>query len=56
MIVRVQVVPPIPGIVPMNCALAVLQCLHIFWFGLILKAVARFIWADRLEDVREDDA
>jgi len=49
-----QVEPPIPGFGPMNGALVVLQCLHIFWFYLIVIAVWKQIVTGDLEDQRED--
>ena len=32
-----QIEPSVPGFAPMNGALLVLQCLHVFWFTLIIK-------------------
>ena len=48
-----QLEPPVPGFGAMNVSLVVLQCLHVFWFGLILRAVGSF--AAGSDDPREDD-
>lgn len=48
-----QVVPRIFGFTPMNCALVILQCLHVFWFVLIVKAVQKQIMGGGLDDIRE---
>jgi len=50
-----QIDPPVPGFLPMNVALVILQCLHIFWFYLIVQAVKRQFASGNLEDVREDE-
>jgi len=34
----------------------VLQCLHVFWFGLILLVASKKFGGGRLEDSREDTA
>ena len=42
----------------MNIALVTLQCLHVFWFVLILKAVKKFVDGGSTkapDDVREHD-
>jgi hypothetical protein len=37
----------------MNGALCILQCLHVFWFYLILQAVAKKLGGGGIEDPRE---
>jgi|EP01047_Picozoa_sp_COSAG01_P072389 hypothetical protein len=51
-----QIEPSVPGFLPMNIALVTLQCLHVFWFVLILKAVKKFVdGGSTPDDVREHD-
>ena len=52
-----QLEPPVPGFGAMNVSLVVLQCLHVFWFGLILRAVGSFAAGSggAPDDPREDD-
>jgi hypothetical protein len=47
--------PLVPGFSAMNAALLVLQCLHVFWFTLIVKAVYLQITVGVVEDMREDE-
>lgn len=49
-----QIEPTVPGFLPMNVALVILQCLHVFWFWLVLKAVRKFVVAGGADDVREN--
>jgi len=50
-----QVEPQIPGLIPMNIALCILQALHVFWFFLIIKAVKKQFSSGDLSDIREDE-
>ena len=50
-----QVEPTIPGFTPMNVALVILQCLHVFWFVLIVRAVNKVVKGGGVEDTRETD-
>ena len=45
----------LPGWGAMNASLVVLQCLHVFWFGLIMKAAKRKIFKGELADQREGE-
>jgi len=45
----------VPCFIPMNVALVVLQCLHVFWFVLLVKAIKRQIMVGTVNDQREDD-
>lgn len=45
----------VPCFLPMNCALVVLQCLHVFWFVLLVKAIKRQILVGTVNDQRENE-
>ena len=49
-----QIEPQVPGFLPMNVALVMLQALHVFWFWLVIKAVSRFV-STGPDDLREDE-
>jgi len=41
-----------------NIALSILYCLHIYWFGLMMKMLFRLVTgtSSKIEDVREEEA